>query len=505
VTAEVVTQFMGLSVTLPMTGALLTFLVPPRGRAAVGLMVSVLVALIAVFLGLGVVTTGVQIHRLGGWAAPLGIELHVDGLAALFLLMTAAVGLPVGVYAKTFFTLAEGGKGTRELFWPLWLMLWGAMNGIYLSADLFNLYVMIEVMSLAAVALAVLTGQTAALVAGLRYLLTALVGSMAYLMGVALVYGAAGALDLALVAEAIDRRLLFRVAFGLMLGGLMMKTALFPLHFWLPGAHSAAHPPVSAVLSALVVKATFYLILRLWVDVFGGSISHLAGQAVGVLGAAAILWGSYQALCQSRLKLMVAHSTVGQLGFLFLLFPLITVAPDTGVETAALAHAWKGGIYQVLAHAFAKASLFLAVGVYVIAVGNDEKASMTDLVARLPMTTFAFGLAGVSLIGLPPSGGFIAKWMLLKAAFASGQWWWAPVIVLGSLLTAGYVFSILRQAFAPATSRLELRPVPKTLEICALVLGLMAIAIGFRSEEILVVLDVGVPFGEAIEPEGGAR
>jgi multicomponent Na+:H+ antiporter subunit D len=504
VSGALVTALMALLVALPMVGALTTFVVPVRFRAGAGLIVSALTALCAGWVGWSVMTDGVQTHRLGGWAAPLGIELHVDGLTGVFLLMTAVVALPVGIYARTYFSQPEGRTAADELFWPLWLMLWGALNGIYLSADLFNLYVMIEVMSFAAVAMAVLTGQATALVAGLRYLLAALVGSMMYLMGVVLVYGAVGALDLYLAAQSIDGRLLFRVAFGLMLAGLMMKTALFPFHFWLPGAHSAARPPVSAILSALVVKATFYLIMRLWVDVFGGSISYATGQAVGTLGAAAILWGSYQALRQTRLKLMIAHSTVGQLGFLFLLFPLITVAHETAVDTAGLAHAWKGGIYQVLAHAFAKGALFLAAGVYVLAVGNDEKGSMVDLVARLPMTTFALGLAGVSLIGLPPSGGFMAKWMLLKAAFASGQWWWAPVILMGSLLTAGYVFSILRHAFAPSSTRVELRPVPKTLEVCALVLGLLAIVIGFRSEEILALLDVGVPFGEPIEPEEGA-
>ncbi|TVR45512.1 MAG: oxidoreductase [Puniceicoccaceae bacterium] len=494
---------MAAAVAVPTAGALAAFLLPNRWRAAVGLGFSVLTLLATFALAAGVTLHGPQDLFLGGWAPPLGIRLHLDGLAAVFLAMTALVAIPVGIYARTFFAAGEGSGSTDQthLFWPLWLILWAGMNGVYLSADLFNLYVMIEVTGISAVALAVLSGKVPALTAGLRYLLAALVGSLSYLMGVALMYGTAGALDLALVAEAMDRQWTLRVAMGLLLVGLMVKTALFPLHFWLPAAHSAALPPVSAILSALVVKATFYLILRFWVEVFEGSVTIAASQAMGGLGAAAILWGSYQALRQERLKLIVAHSTVGQLGFLFLLLPLITV-DATAAEAPWLAWAWHGGIYQALAHAFAKASLFLAVGIFVIAVGSDDRRASVDLVGRLPMTTFAFGLAGMSLIGLPPSGGFVAKWMLLKATFASGQWWWAPVIVAGSFLTAGYVFGILRQAFAPSERRQPLRQVPKTLEICALALAVLAILIGFRSEEVLTLLDIGVPFAEPAPPEG---
>ncbi len=490
-------------IIVPILGALIAFAMPARWRGPCGLLVSAATLAAAVLAAWGVAAHGSQRHALGGWDAPLGIGLYLDGLSAVFVLMTASVGLLIGLYARAFYAQPAEQKAGNTLFWPLWLFLWGGMNGLFLSADLFNLYVVIEVAGLAAVALAILSGKPPALVAGLRYLLAAIVGSMAYLMGVALIYAETGVLDLKLVAEALDGGPTVRVAIGLMLAGLMVKTALFPLHFWLPGAHSSAQPPVSAILSALVVKTTFYLILRLWVDVFEGSLTYAAGQALGALGAAAVIWGSYQALRQKRLKLVIAHSTVGQIGFMFLLFPLITVAYDGG-QAPWLAHAWTGGIYQALAHGFAKAAMFLAVGVYVLAVGNDEKDSMVDLVARLPMTTFALALAGISLIGLPPSGGFVAKWMLLKAAFASGQWWWAPVVVMGSFLTAGYVFMILRQAFAPAKEAIQLRPVPRMMAVTALLLGVGSILIGFRAEEVLHLLDVDAPFEEPAEPEEGA-
>jgi len=495
-------QLPALLIALPITGALACFILPTPWRNTCGLLWAILTSFLGILAATTVMTNGSIHHLMGGWDAPLGINLHLDGLAAVFILMTSLVGLPVSLYARSFYQPSKS-QGTSQLFWPIWLILWGGLNGIFLSADLFNLYVLIEIVTIAAVALAILSGKNAALISGLRYLIAAIAGSMTYLMGVALIYGASGTLDLSLLANTNQNSLAHRTGFALILVGLMVKTALFPLHFWLPGAHSSAQPPVSAILSALVVKASFYLILRLWTEVFEQTLTFAAGQLLGIMGSIAILWGSFQALRQNRLKLIVAHSTVSQIGLLFLLFPLLTVSYDNVTDAPWLAHAWTGGIYQTLAHAFAKASMFLAVGIYAIAIGHDRLTSMTDMVTRLPMTTFALSLAGVSLIGLPPSGGFVAKWMLLKAALASGQWWWAPVVVLGSFMTAGYVFMILRMAFAPRKEHVALQKVPHSMEVAALILGLAAIAIGLRGEELLVLLDIGTPFAEAVNLEEG--
>jgi len=497
-----------LPIILPLIGGLVCFLLPQRWRAAAGLVFSGLTLAGVVALTWVLVETGISGQALGGWDAPLGIQLRFDGLACVFLLLTALVGLPVGLYAAAFFAQDHANGTGPPLFWPLWLFLWAALNGIFLSGDLFNLYVLLEIMGLAAVSLAILSGKPAALRAGLRYFLAALVGSIFYLFGVALVYGATGTLDIGLLGEHLPgESFTGSVAFAFMIVGLAVKTALFPLHFWLPEAHSSAPAPVSAILSALVVKASFYLMLRLWVDVFDGSVTYAAGQALGALGAVAMVWGSYQALRQTKLKRMVAHSTVGQVGYMFLLFPLITLDLSDGGEAPWVVHAWTGGIYQALAHGFAKAAMFLSVGIFILAVGDDDKRSVINMVGRLPMTTFAFALAGVSLIGLPPSGGFVAKWMLLKATFSSGQWWWAPMIVWGSFLTAGYVFMILRLAFAPSSEApaVKLNRVPGILQVTALALGFGAILIGFRAEEVMHLLDIQAPFAEVVDvdAEGG--
>ncbi len=495
-----------LLVGLPILLATLSLFFKTRGKALVGLTGCLLTAGLAFIAFIEVTQRGTVIHILGGWEPPLGILLRMDSLAAVFIGLTAAVGVFISLYAWRYFRAQEATTGGFPLFWPLWLFLWAGLNGLFLSNDLFNLFVTIEIIGICAVALAVLSGKTGALFAGLRYLLAAIVGSMAYLFGVALIYGSTGTLDIGLLGQVLEPGTTTTFALMVITIGLMIKMASFPFHFWLPPAHSSALAPVSALLSALVVKGAFYILLRLWVEVFGGSLTFAAGQLIGLAGAIAVIWGSWQAFMQTSLKLIVAHSSVAQLGYLLMIFPLLILAPGVSADSADwLSPAWTAGIYQVIAHAFAKASFFLSAGIIIMALGHDRIESLRDLVGHMRITALAIGIAGVSLIGLPPSGGFMAKWMLLKGIFLSGQWWWAPVVLAGSLLTAGYVFMLLRLAFAPASGKESFRPVPKSLEVCALLLALGSFLIVLPADYLIQFLESSEIFGSGIESvmEGG--
>jgi multicomponent Na+:H+ antiporter subunit D len=487
----------GWMILVPIGGALATFLMGRRHEARVGGLVVAANLCAAILLAREVWRDGTQRHAPGGWGAPLGIELTADGLSAIMLLLIALVGGGVTLYSTVHLreekTAAGRGAG-EELFWPLWLFLLAALNGVFLSSDLFNLYVLIELVSLAAIALAALKAEPGALVGAMRYLLAAMVAAMFYLAGVALLYAQHHALDLGILSNLVGSAPSDRLACALIVLGLIVKSALFPLHFWLPPAHANAIAPVSALLSALVVKASFYVLVRLWVSVFSATITVSLAQALGGLGALAILWGSIQAIRQIRLKLLIAHSTVAQIGYLFLIFPLITIGGETPAPAAWLPTAWTGAFFQLLAHALAKSAMFLAAGAVLLALGTDRLAAMHGTAGRMPMTTFTLGLAGVTLIGLPPSGGFIGKWLLLKAVLESGQWWWAPVLVAGGLLTAGYVFLMLAYAFQPRRDVPALTPVPRWLEGSALALAVAAIVVGFRAEEFLHLLSIGMPF-----------
>ena len=425
-------------IALPLTGAVATLLLPRQANIIVaGSTIATTIA--AGFLVHAVYGQGALHYAIGGWHAGLGIALRADGLSALLLMMTALVMLAATIYAGAYFSTA----GQRRHLWPLWLLLWTSLNALLLAGDLFNLYVTLELLGLSAVALACLGGKTAAIRAALRYLLVGLTGSMMFLAGVALVYAGYGTLDMSMLGDTLVPGPVAWTALALMSAGLLLKSALFPLHFWLPPAHANAPAPVSAVLSALVVKAAFYLVLRLWLEVFAAVITPASASLLGALGAGAVLWGSWQALQAARLKLLAAYSTVAQVGYLFLFFPLLQALPTGPARDLAAG----GLVILALTHGLAKAGLFLAIGVIQQRAGHDTIRELGGTAQRLPATTFAIALAGVALIGLPPSGAFLGKWQLLAGAIDTGQWLWLVVTVIGSLMAAAYIFRVLGHAF----------------------------------------------------------
>jgi len=463
-------------ILLPLAGAMACFLLPRR-TLPLGLMSALGVAVCVAGLGWRIVEQGAQRYTVGGWGAPLGIDLYADGLSLLMLMMTALVGLGVSLYSIAYFE-----RKKAVLFWPLWLLLWSALNALFLSADIFNLYVTLELLGLAAVALVALAGSADALTAAMRYLLVSMLASLCYLLGVALLYHNFGSVDIAILAQRVEPSPVVWAAMGLMSAGLLLKSALFPLHFWLPPAHASAPAPVSALLSALVVKASFYILLRLWLEIFPPAGAAL-GQLFGLLGAAAVLWGGIQALRQTRLKLLIAYSTVAQLGYLFLAFPLGSTL------------AWKGSLYLLLSHALAKAAMFMAAGNILRFCGHDRIADLDRVAQRLPVTMAAFALAGISIVGLPPSGGFIGKWMLLEAALRAGQWWWVITLILGGLLAAAYVFKVIGYAFTQAGVLRQTSKVPMSMEWTALALAITALLLGLVALWPLSLMEIGLPFG----------
>lgn len=406
------------------------------------------------------------------------------------MVMTAIVVGATGLFARGQFagTVASSEARGPVVFWVLVLAIWSALNIVFVAEDLFTLYVALELLTFAAVPLVCFDGNAETLAAALRYLLFALIGSVLYLLGTALIYGTHGTLDIGLLAPLVQADRFVWVAISLMTVGLLAKTALFPLHLWLPPAHAGAPAAASAVLSALVVKGSFFIIVRLWFDLIPHLPNPLSQQILGALGAAAIIVGSTLAIRQARLKLLIAYSTVAQIGYLFLVFPLAlgaTVNPWTTIAAT-------GGVIQLISHAFAKAAMFMAAGLIAKAIGHDRIDGFAGLGRALPITVIALGIGGLSLMGLPPSGGFVAKWMMLTASVTQGQWWWAVVILFGGLLAAIYIFRVLGQAFSLSTHPLHLeKPVPLGKQLTVLGLALAAVLLGFIPMEPLPLLSIG--------------
>ncbi len=476
-------------IATPLAAALLALLWPSRA-ASIGIVAAGLTLFSTIALAWRVSRDGVLELALGGWSPGLGIALRADGLSAVLLVMSGLVSMAVAVYASVYFAHASQRAG----FWTLWLLLLTALHALFLSGDLFNVYVTLELMGLAAVVLAALGGGREALQAALRYLILGLLGSLAFLAGVAVVYAGFGTLDMAALAGVVGPVPAAWVALTLMTGGLMIKAALFPLHIWLPAAHANAPAPVSAMLSALVVKAALYLVVRFWLEIFDGVVTPAAAWVIGVPGGIAVVWGSWAALRAARLKLLAAFSTVAQLGYLFLFIALAAGLP-AGEPRAAVMTAL---VLMAISHGFAKSAFFLGAGIVMQRAGHDRIAELGGTARALPLTTFTLALAGVALVGLPPSGGFLAKWQLLTTAIASGQWIWLPVVGLGTLLAAAYLFRLLGHAFAPGEGVGPRLAVGRE-EIPALALALVAtLLLGLGAASLWELVPVSAYAGRAV-------
>lgn len=468
-----------LAVMLPVIGLLVGLVLGGRHARTTALVTIALTGAAAVAVAEAVLISGEQlVYVLGGWVPPLGVVLQADGLSAAMMLAGAVVVAGIAVYAGRDFGTARGASETRTslAFWLLLLAVWGGLNLVFVTRDLFTGYVALEMLTFAAVPLVCLDGRGETIRAALRYLLFALAGSMLYLLGVFLIYGVYGTVDMALLAERAGPDLPTITAVALLTTGLLAKTALFPLHLWLPPAHSGAPPAASAILSGLVVKGSWFLVVRIWLDVFPGVVTVSSAELLAALGAAAILAGNLVALRQQRLKLLVAYSTVAQIGYLFVMFPLAAGLSGLDLDTSP---ARSAGVLQAVSHAMAKAAMFMAAGLIYHSVGHDRIAELAGTARAMPLTLLTFAVAGIALMGLPPSGAYLAKKLFFDATAVTGQAWLEIVLNTGALLTASYTVLVLAHALRPAAGPVKLKsPVPRAGEVAALVLAVASLGLG---------------------------
>lgn len=423
-----------LLLALPLLAALL-MLLWPKIAPLLTLLSSAICSIAALQLLLLVSTEGSQRALLGGWPSGLAIALEANSLSSLLILLTTLLQLLVALYACATYRRDK----LAAAFWPLSSLLQLGLTALWLSRDLFNLYVCLELLAIVAVALVSLSGAKA-IKPALNYLLLSLFGSLCYLLGVAMLYGAYGVLDVGTLAQQWQTNILSTAALLLMTLGLMLKAALWPLHAWLPAAHAAAPAPVSALLSGLVVKGPLFILCLLWLQLADASQAQAIAPLFAGCGLAALLLGGMSALRTPFAKNMVAYSTVAQLGYAMLALGLL-LQFNQPLFAAAL---W----LFVLAHALAKAAAFLAIGELSVTLGGKRLTTLKGASQTMPLAMFAFAVAGGSLIGLPPSGGFLAKWALLQGLWVQpAQLFWLLAVVLATLLSAAYVFRVVVLAF----------------------------------------------------------
>lgn len=374
-------------------------------------------------------------YVVGGFTAPFGIELVIDGLSATMVVLVAAVSLGVLGYART--------AGPRSNpFYATYLLLVAGLTGMSVTGDVFNMYVFLEITGLAAYALVASgTGGRSAL-AALKYLLVGTFGASLFLLGIGYAYVATGTLnmnDLSGQLAAVGYTSpLVQVAFGLLVVGLFVKIAVFPLHTWQPAAYAGAPDTVSGLLSALVSTVSAYALIRIVFSVFTVDflVANPFARNVLMAGAAvSIVVGSLLAVSQREIKRLLAYSSVSQFG---LVIGAVAVANGTALTGAAI---------HLVGHAIMKGGLFLTAGL----IGNSTGARTVDefegLGEYLPVGAGAFGIIALAMVGVPPTIGFVGKWYIALGAVQAQAWPLAVIILLSTLLTLAYFARLIERMY----------------------------------------------------------
>jgi multicomponent Na+:H+ antiporter subunit D len=420
-------------------------------------------------------------YALGGFPPPLGIEYRVDAPNAFLLVLVSIIGALVAVYAPR--SVADEIAPERQgWFYSMYLMCMAGLLGIAITGDAFNAFVFMEISSLAMYTLIALGQERRALVAAFQYLIIGTVGATFYVAGVGFIFTMTGTLNLFDIAGKLGevdqmRPLIAGLAFIVI--GIGLKLAMFPLHLWLPNAYAYAPTVATAFIAATATKVAVYLLLRYLFSVFGVSfVLALTPAAWLLMGLAAIamIACSISAIYQVNVKRMLAYSSVAQVGYMLLGISLVSEAGLTG------------GISHLFNHAIIKCCLFLAIGCVYYSTGVTRIDNMAGIGRTMPLTMAAFVLAGLGLIGVPGTAGFVSKWFLIQGAAEAGHWWLVAVIVVSSVLAVVYIGRVVEVAwFREPTARVVRRP-PLEMLVVTWVLVAAIIYFGVQTE-----ISAGVP------------
>ena len=380
------------------------------------------------------VSSGPVYYAMGGWEAPWGIEIAITPLSAFMMLVVT--GISCGIALSLPGEQREWSNRKAGWYSTLVLLLIAALLGMTMANDLFNLYVFSEVSTLAACALVAAKKDRNSTDAAFKYLMLGAIGSAFLLFAIGITYVVTGHLNLGFAAAVFASSQLHPIIPWVMssfyLVGFGIKAGLFPLHVWLPDAHSSAPTTASALLSGVVVKVYAIVMARVFFGLFGLEALETMGVSnmVRILAALSIIAGSIFALVQTDIKRMLAYSTVAQIGYIFLGLGLGVV----GVAAA---------LYHVLAHGLMKAILFLTAGKVIEFRGSRDISGFDGIGKVLPMPMISFTLAAMSMIGLPMLAGFATKWYLFTAGLEANIYWVPVLIILSGLLNAAYFLPIV--------------------------------------------------------------
>ncbi|WP_164508976.1 complex I subunit 5 family protein [Clostridium rectalis] len=440
-----------------------------------------------------VIDYGRYFYRIGHFNAPYGIEFHVGIIESIIGTLFMFVSVMITWYS--IYNIHYDIKEEKISFYYLLVnILLGALLGIVFSNDMFNVFVFIEIGNLASCGIVIVKDKKENIKAGMKYLIMSCLGSGLVLMGIAFLYSITGYLNMSYIHKSLvtvheNYSNIILITLGLFTVGIGVKSAMFPLHIWLPDAHSSAPTSSSAILSSLVLKGYIIFFIKILYRVFGrGIISNFPiFNIILILGCLGMIFGSVFAIMQRNLKKIIAYSSVAQIGYIFFAIGLGT---ELGIIIA---------IFHIISHAITKAALFLCAGDIIHATGYKEISNFKGLGKEMPYILTLFFIASLSMIGIPLLPGFISKWYLALGSMQVNKGFFIVVILVSSLLNAIYYFPISINAFFGEENlkgkvfKGKSKPLKQILPIGILVFAM--IGIGFGSSIIIDLIKTGFSMG----------
>jgi len=478
---------------IALTFVLFSLLIPAFGlwrnelSQPIAVLGSGIAAALSLYGFLNYLNNGAIRYYFGGWEPPIGIEFVYDGLSGFFVMVINVVAFFVLIHSHHIGKREFPGK--EMPYYTLAMLMMLGFNGMILTGDLFNLYVFLEISSLSGYALLSI-GNKPAQFSAFRYLIIGTLGGTLYLLGVGFLYTVTGTLNIidmsAMLPQLFDNHAVF-VALILMIVGIGVKAALFPLHGWLPDAYTYASSSSTALIAPIGTKVAAYILFRIVLWLFGIELTDAIAPLltiIGVLAAIGILYGSIMAIAQSELKRMLAYSSVSQIGYI--------------IMGLSLANPWgfAGALLHVLNHAVMKACLFMVSGQLRLKEGHSDISRFDDSYRKkYPWTMAAFTISAISMVGLPPLAGFFSKWYLVLGTIDNSNWLFLAVILISSLLNAVYFFRILEKVYMknPTSGQKEASDAtrdeaPWSMIIPTSVFAIGLIVIGFANAIIVTIL-----------------
>lgn len=407
------------------------------GRAVVCLAMGLSLASALIMLG-EVTNKNFISYDIAGYRPPVGIEFYINYVNILVLILICIMGLLSTIYGLSFMT----GKSRlwSGVYYSILSLLVTGMLGMTITGDVFNFYVFLEITSISGYAL-IAMGTARGVVSAFRYLLIGTIGASFYLLGVAFLYGETGTLnmyDMSGSSGPILTPQTTLIALGFFVIGFGIKMALFPLHGWQPSAYTNSHPAAAPIIAGVMGKIPAYGMVRFFFFVFNNNSEYVKEFliVIGILGSLAMMYGSLKAMRQNDIRRMLAYSSIAQIGY---------VAVGIGIGGG---YGLVGAILHIINHSFMKGGLFFAVGAIYHKYGVFRITQMGKIYRHMPITTAGIVIFALSMIGIPPTGGFFSKWYLAIGAINHHLYAYVGFLLVSSLLNCVYFFRLLEKIFA---------------------------------------------------------